>query len=159
MKQLRPRTILAVGLPVSLLLSVAMPAFVFCSNPSFQDWPMGPTVIAGSVWLFVCVPILLGMAFIRYRIGKLHQKQLKIEAAIDYSTLCFTVAAAATGGAYLTQDLWIYGWPAIALAQILAGTICAALFIVTGINIVIRMSLDQNERMVSRSRPKPRNAK
>ncbi len=139
MKQLKPKTILAIGLPGSLLANVFITGLIFWSfNFEILDWRIATAILAGSGWLLLSVPIFVGMAFIRHRIGQSNNKQQKIVAAFKYCCLCFVVAALGIGGGFYFRDQLTYQLPIAGAVSFLVGTICVALAVFVCVNILIR---------------------
>lgn len=139
MRQLRPRTILIIGLPGSLLVnaSIAVLVFLICEG-QLRDWWVHATVLSASAWLLLSVPTLIGMAVIRGQIGQLDKRQQKIRAAIRCCSVCFAITVLGLGGGYLVRALMIFDLPILTIVSILVGTIGGALMVLTGVNILVR---------------------
>lgn len=139
MKQLEPKTILAIGLPGSLLANIFIAGLIFSVfGPEAPDWRIATGILAGSVWLVLSVPIFAGMALIRNRIGQFNNQHQKIVAAIKCCILCFVIAVLAIGGGYRFREQLTYELPIVGTVSFLIGSICVALVVFTCINILIR---------------------
>ena len=139
MRQLKPRTILVIGLPGSLLVNASIAALVFLiSEGQLRDWWVHAAILSTSVWLLLSVPILIGMAVIRGQIGQLDKRQRKIRAAIRCCSVCFAITVLGLGGGYLVRALMIFDLPILTIVSILVGTIGGALMVLTGVNILVR---------------------
>ena len=142
MKQLRPRTILAIGLPLSLLLNICVVSLVFWSSPFIgigeTDWWGLAVALAGSVWILLSVPTLVGMAVIRGRIGKSGVRQRKIRAAIRCCGACLAVTVLGACVGYMARSQEIFNLPILAIVSVFVGAIGATLALLTGVNMLVR---------------------
>ena len=139
MRQLQPKTILAVGLSCSLLLNTIVAGLVFSfTDPLFADPVVATAILSLSVWLLLNVPITLGMALVRSRIGKRVGKHAKIKTAIICCLSWLTFAMCLLAAAYLTMDYWTFDREFVGVALVLAAVVSLLLVIITFINIIVR---------------------
>ena len=140
MKQLRPRTILAIGVPGSLLINMCA-AGVILSRSDYlgpEEWKYATAILSTSGWLLMNVPIYIGMAWIRRGIGRSTEKHLKMRTAFRYCLLFITLSLLATGGCYLARDHLAFELPILGFVLFLIAINSVALAVLTGLNIIIR---------------------
>ena len=138
MKQLRPKTILAVGIVGSLVLNLIAAASVFSlRGVDISDWKV-IGIIAGTVWIFLGVPTFIGMAAIRYRIDRSKERHQKVKTAITCCTSCCAIAVAGILTWYLNGEPQAAPLPFVKMASFLVTAIASCLAILTGINMLIR---------------------
>jgi len=139
MRQLEPKTILAVGLSCSLLLNTIVAGLVFSFKiPLFADPIVATAILSLSVWLLLNVPITLGMALVGSRIGKRVGKYAKIKTAIICCLSWLAFAICLLAAAYLTMDYWIIDREFVGVALIFAAVVSLLLVIITFVNVVVR---------------------
>ena len=138
MKQLRPKTILAYGLPSSLILNSMMVSLVVSIlNEDYLNWKIIAS-IAGLSWLAFGVPTLVGMALIRKRIGRFDKKHQKIRAA-TYCCFCCGVVGVigiVVGSMYFDPNSFTI--TLVGAIALLIGVIGTLLVILTAVNMLIR---------------------
>ena len=144
MKQLQPRTILALGLPCSLLVNLIVGISVYpLIEPELPGWQISVAVLAGAVWALIGIPVFVGMAFIRNRIGRPSKKHQKIRTAVNCCGLSLVLAVLGFGGAYFFKEQMVFEFPFCAFLSSIVGIVSALLVAITCLNILIRLHTDR----------------
>lgn len=136
MKQMQPKTILAIGLPGSFVINHFVSGLVFyVFSPA--TWHVSSLVFSVSTWLLLSVPIIGGMSLIRSRIRFSYSKPQKLRAATNCLLFCILLAIVGCGIAY-TMNANLIDLPIFGSISLFAGMIGALLSVFTGINIAVR---------------------
>ena len=140
MKQLRPKTILAIGLPCSLLfnLFVSMLFFYFV-RATLENWLVVGFALGMSAWLFGSIPIFGAVALIRYRIGKFDVKRHQIKEAKICCGRTFVATVTAVIAAALFSSLFFVDPVILGVGYVWVVWFGVTLILIIGINIVIRL--------------------
>ena len=144
MKQLRPRTILAIGVPGSLLINTCAAGVVLSHSNHLepQEWKYATAILAISGWLLLNIPIFVGMAWVRRGIGRSTEKYLKLRTAFRYCFIFITLTVVATTGCYLARDHLVFDLPILRSVLFLIAINSVALAVVTCLNMLIRTYTD-----------------
>ena len=139
MTQVQPRTILAIGLPCSLLVNllVAVPCVCFYGSGLGNAWFFG--LIFGVVaWLFVSVPVLGAMALIRSCIGKFDVKRHQVKEAMFCWVKSVLVSVPAVFATMMLLNFFSCNSAVLEVGFIWALGGWVTLIFITGLNVVIR---------------------
>ena len=138
MKQLQPKTILAIGLPCSLLFNLFVSMlFFYIVSATLENWLIVGFAVGGSAWLLGSIPVFWAMALIRSRIGKFDVKRHQIKEAKVCWGLAFVATIAAIIGAPLLLS-WFFTNP-VFLGAVWIIWFGVTLILIIGLNIVIRL--------------------